>query len=906
MSSTPHPTANPEVSVTATPAAAPTPAVMPPRAAHTDAHRERNSDSTTGTTEARRISPDPAHKATRRTQGYRLFLTYDPSECPEAPTRAGEQVAAWLRGKQYPDTSLDATAIRDLGPGHELAVAHHQGRHHADWRMRLEHPDARNPDITWRTTLTQHHPEQGQGWVLLTVENTGDIPTAPPALTQRLLDAIPLQSDGWHASNEATVIDTGQVDDLLEAITAPDRTGVFLVAGSTPDDADLVSGVRAVLTKATRKLRGLAHAIVLSPGATAEFAAAIGAEHAVAPWTVRVYLPDVDPAVPANQHRHKVVPTVRLYDEDALSRHLQRLVRPHHQTQALPREVASVSNDLDRVEDRALLSALTETRTPPAEAAPDTDPEAAPDTAQAPAPAEILIEDPGTPPTATDDLDLDLDDPTEAHHGAPDIRLPEDEFDEDPLPGTRDPSLFAIDPDLGFPRPWLSNRWRTSVARGCHSYYAFDGSKNEDSDTWKTWIAATFDYARTMRSLGYGVRRPTYPSKQRHLHIHKCPGCAWDTWSTDSDLPAILTRRAQPAYAAFHRHHAHPLAHTWASAALRHRVTRFQPLPESLTGPDLWPWLATPTDYYRARQRRAATPAPTEPSTSVRLAPAPETPAVAPPGVDDSALHGPTPVHDEATSAPTRTEVDTALVDRLARQINELRDRVDHIQADLDQARLDLEDARLEAREAHDDRRHAESVLRQLRADLTAEGWFERAHQDTTATDDLIPVPDSYEDLLTLFPSLEEHGIVLTSPERDAARNAEALDERDPLGDGAVIAWEALHALADYRRAKLNGDHTGNMESYIRNPPPGGYRSVPKGKFAGTETKATRKSFGDERTLPVPRSLHPDGEIVMTAHFRLGKAGGMSAPRMYYFDDTSRSGNIYVGYLGPHLRNTQT
>jgi hypothetical protein len=55
----------------------------------------------------------------------------------------------------------------------------------------------------------------------------------------------------------------------------------------------------------------------------------------------------------------------------------------------------------------------------------------------------------------------------------------------------------------------------------------------------------------------------------------------------------------------------------------------------------------------------------------------------------------------------------------------------------------------------------------------------------------------------------------------------------------------------------------------------------------------------------VPRDIHPDGAIFMDAHFKIARKGLVS-PRIYYHDDASRTGKIYVGYIGRHLPNAHT
>lgn len=43
----------------------------------------------------------------------------------------------------------------------------------------------------------------------------------------------------------------------------------------------------------------------------------------------------------------------------------------------------------------------------------------------------------------------------------------------------------------------------------------------------------------------------------------------------------------------------------------------------------------------------------------------------------------------------------------------------------------------------------------------------------------------------------------------------------------------------------------------------------------------------------------------MQAHLRIG-SGNTIAPRLHFYDDGPQTGLVYVGHLGPHLRNTLT
>ncbi|WP_278186534.1 hypothetical protein [Streptomyces laculatispora] len=43
----------------------------------------------------------------------------------------------------------------------------------------------------------------------------------------------------------------------------------------------------------------------------------------------------------------------------------------------------------------------------------------------------------------------------------------------------------------------------------------------------------------------------------------------------------------------------------------------------------------------------------------------------------------------------------------------------------------------------------------------------------------------------------------------------------------------------------------------------------------------------------------------MQAHLKIGR-GNTVAPRLHFYADGPQSGKVFVGYLGPHLRNTLT
>ena len=53
--------------------------------------------------------------------------------------------------------------------------------------------------------------------------------------------------------------------------------------------------------------------------------------------------------------------------------------------------------------------------------------------------------------------------------------------------------------------------------------------------------------------------------------------------------------------------------------------------------------------------------------------------------------------------------------------------------------------------------------------------------------------------------------------------------------------------------------------------------------------------------------VNPDGRAFMEAHARVDSGGKYPAPRLYFHDDTAgNTGQVHVGYIGPHLDNFRT
>jgi hypothetical protein len=223
--------------------------------------------------------------------------------------------------------------------------------------------------------------------------------------------------------------------------------------------------------------------------------------------------------------------------------------------------------------------------------------------------------------------------------------------------------------------------------------------------------------------------------------------------------------------------------------------------------------------------------------------------------------------------------------------------------AEADEARRELlrrlEDEQLEHAAAAQRLVKAEELVRSLRGLLAKAGQAEAAWT-TNPTEDQLFRPESFADLLH---NMSRLSYVTFTGDWEVTFG---LDAHDPMGTWAAKAWEALLALDDYARASIEGRCDRDVDGYLRQTPDG-CRGFSANRHARDESEDVKSNprFRERRMLPVPPEVDPSGVVFMAAHFKIAKAG-MISPRLHYWDDTRRTGLVYVGYLGPHLPTKQT
>lgn len=244
---------------------------------------------------------------------------------------------------------------------------------------------------------------------------------------------------------------------------------------------------------------------------------------------------------------------------------------------------------------------------------------------------------------------------------------------------------------------------------------------------------------------------------------------------------------------------------------------------------------------------------------------------------------------------------------RLLAKIDQKSAALDAAAVEQDRLRHLIDDLELDAWETWEQLETQSSVARgaqdaelKLRAMLAKSG----GDVDWTELDDTAPaelsVPENFNSLVESFMDLP---FVLFTGDKDTTAS---LDNHDAVGRWCGMTWSILAALNDYARFKADGVDVGGVHTYLECPPAGG-RAYPPGRHARDESATVKSnpSFSAPRTLPVPVEVDSSGEAFMGAHFRIAKHGLVS-PRLHYIDATAISGKIVVGYIGPHLPNSQT
>ncbi|MFF4084491.1 hypothetical protein ACFYZN_34615 [Streptomyces sp. NPDC001777] len=228
-----------------------------------------------------------------------------------------------------------------------------------------------------------------------------------------------------------------------------------------------------------------------------------------------------------------------------------------------------------------------------------------------------------------------------------------------------------------------------------------------------------------------------------------------------------------------------------------------------------------------------------------------------------------------------------------ARRANEIND----LYAELAKEERESNELRGENEELYDKFQESQRLIRFLRERLEAAGEFAAAYDPGEAPS--ITYPETFADLLD---RLKELPFIAFTGNRKITRGLDSQSVDNWLN----VAWDGLLALNHFAEASAGGKASGDFLSWCKSEASGAF-PFPAAKVAMREsdTVARNGKLRNERILPVPETVNADGRVFMQAHMKIG-GGNTVAPRLHFYEDGPRSGKVYVGYLGPHLRNTLT
>jgi hypothetical protein len=227
---------------------------------------------------------------------------------------------------------------------------------------------------------------------------------------------------------------------------------------------------------------------------------------------------------------------------------------------------------------------------------------------------------------------------------------------------------------------------------------------------------------------------------------------------------------------------------------------------------------------------------------------------------------------------------------------DELRSLSANLREDLARAELEREAAQDEALQVESRLLEAEDRIRYLQQELIRHSAYDAAYgvvPDSLKTH----IPEDFDGILDALATFECVKFV-GDPEK-----VRELNDLDGRVNAVQKAYAALLALEDYARAKRSGDFEGSVSTYLKNTP-NGYRGWYGNRHADFESA----DVGNQDRYRAPRTFWVEDlqrEIYMDCHFKITQEDQRS-PRLHYFDATTQTGLIYVGYLGPHLPTKRT
>ncbi|HTU77081.1 MAG TPA: hypothetical protein VMG38_26530 [Trebonia sp.] len=220
------------------------------------------------------------------TEKFRLIFS-SPTPQAAAFDAAREAMAGWCRDQPHDPAALSHTAAGSPDGGQA-----------EQWRVR-DGPRG-------RVTLTVYSPvDPASAWFWIEAASREVL-----SLVRVLLDSVTARDSLAALASQPVRIGADRVDDLIDVLCDPERRLPAMVATAHPAIAFDTWSV--TIAEVTRGTCGLASSYLLDEPATAAFNQAVGETHGVWGGALRTYMPEVDPALPGDGLRHRVMLASRI------------------------------------------------------------------------------------------------------------------------------------------------------------------------------------------------------------------------------------------------------------------------------------------------------------------------------------------------------------------------------------------------------------------------------------------------------------------------------------------------------------------------------------------------------------------------------------------------------------------
>lgn len=243
-------------------------------------------------------------------------------------------------------------------------------------------------------------------------------------------------------------------------------------------------------------------------------------------------------------------------------------------------------------------------------------------------------------------------------------------------------------------------------------------------------------------------------------------------------------------------------------------------------------------------------------------------------------------------------------IERHAREVIELRQRVGDLELQLDGAALDQQIAQEELASSID---LAEQLQRQVAYYMSLLQSTGRADEFENSAESVSNIPSSASNSTDAAVKARHYfADRITIPDK-ALVDLEKLDTAPNAAAWGQEAWRAFRALHTYASSlDTASDDKGFMYwcKYSRHP-----FAWPSSKLAMKEsdTIGSNSKSRKQRTFPVSNEVSQDGQIYMEAHMKIALSGNSLIPRLYFWIDHENA-SIHVGYFGPHqnIKNSRS